>query len=129
MTAPKVDAAAREAMNFSASQMRESVMASGLAIGPLVEALRQMGRYMGDLHERLTGKATEMPSGILFVADAQGRVKVGGYEEDLEWMHGLLTLRYGSGPVSPIGQGMFYVSKVQIVRQHPRWMMYLSIDQ
>lgn len=126
-TQPEFDRATLDAINSGAARMRESFALFGRVSLPFAEACGLTARQLMELHERTRGKPVKTPFGILFRADAEGRVQIGGYAEDLEWMHGLLTVRYGPGSVSPIDRGAFFFNEAQAVRRNSRWMMYLSI--
>ena len=117
---------AAQRVDFTA--LHRACVAFGRAALTMLPSMEQLGRAMERVHRDVfLGRAYDIDGGIVYVGDAAGRVRVGGYVEDLDWLHGLLRLRYGPECVTDITGNCFIFRQAMAVRRSPRWMMYCSI--
>ncbi len=110
-----------------------SFQAVSVSVHPLMLCLVNLGNSLTALLLRLKGKSLPTGTGrILYIADDAGNVHVGGYVENLEWLHGLLELRYGAALVSAIDEGpvrFFVFQKQEAWQKNSRWSMYTQIPE
>lgn len=118
--------------NLIGHQFAASARALSVAAHPLMLAFGDFGKSCAAFLAAVKGKAIQGRGRIFFVADDNGNVNFSGYAENLDWLHGLLELRYGPALVSPIEEGAvrFFIFKQDDAwRLHPRWNMYAGIPE